>query len=74
MTGSEIARKMALPLAFRQVTDYSVTTHQLGWNNSFNEALLALLLALKPSAKCPRQLSKNGDTALELACSCLRSL
>jgi hypothetical protein len=48
MTGSEIAGKMALFRAFRQVVDYSVTTHLLGGNDSSSDALLALKLFKKP--------------------------
>ena len=47
---------------FRQVADYSVTTHQLGGNNSFNDALLARLLALKPFKKL-RQSSVNWNSS-----------
>lgn len=59
MTGSDIARKIRLFRALRQVLQNSATTQEKVLTDSFTGELLALLLALVISQNCLES-SANG--------------
>ena len=63
VTGIRTTCENGLFRAFRQVGNYSITTRQRVQKNSSEDALLAVLLALKSFAKCPGNSQRNGCRA-----------
>ena len=63
VTGIRTTCKNGLFCVFRQVGNYSITTRQRVQKNSSEDALLAVLLALKSFAKCPGNSHRNGCRA-----------
>jgi hypothetical protein len=59
VTGIRTTCENGLFRAFRQVGNYSITTRQRVQKNSSEDALLAVLLALKSFAKCPGNTQKK---------------
>ena len=63
VTGIRTTCENGLFRAFRQVGNYSITTRQRVQKNSSEDALLAVLLAVKSFAKCPGNSQRNGRRA-----------
>jgi hypothetical protein len=63
VTGIRTTCENGLFCAFRQVGNYSITTRQRVQENSSEDALLALLLALKSFAKCSANSQRKGYRA-----------